>query len=105
MGSDVYIKKERIHHHTLLLLHTCKWAIFDASNMAGQLMEIERTLDYENRVLILYRSADGQPSLFVSQMISTYSNPRIEFKNYKTFEELQRIVIHFLPQFEAAENE
>lgn len=58
MGSDVYMREQDIHHHTLLLLHTCKWAIFDVNTPAGQLMEIERSLDYENEVLVGYKDSE-----------------------------------------------
>jgi len=36
-----------IRHHALLLLHNCKYAIFDISGRGGHLMEIERTFDYQ----------------------------------------------------------
>jgi hypothetical protein len=68
-------------------------------------MQSERTLDYENRVLILFESADGHPNPLISQMISTYSNPRIRFRSYKSFDELQTNVLQFLPQFESLGNE
>lgn len=99
MGSDVYMREKDIHHHTLLLLHTCKWAIFDVNAPAGQLMEIERTLDYENEVLAVYRASE-LTSTHISFMIKTYTNPRIKFKEYRDLEELKNLVVDFLPKIE-----
>lgn len=97
MGSDVYMREKDIHHHTLLLLHTSKWAIFDVNAPAGQLMEIERTLDYENEVLVVYRISE-EASTHISFMIKTYTNPRIKFKGYRDLEELKNLVVDFLPK-------
>ena len=101
MGSDVYMREKDIHHHTLLLLHTCKWAIFDVNIPAGQLMEIERTLDYENEVLVAYKITEST-STHISFMIKTYTNPRIKFKEYRDLEELKNLVVNFLPKIENA---
>jgi hypothetical protein len=99
MGLDVYIEKE-IHHHTLLLLHTCKWAIFEVTSSAGQLMEIERALDYENRMLILYKKENEDIPESVSSMIRTLPSERIVFKGYRDYDEIPGIIAKFLPPFE-----
>lgn len=101
MGSDVYMREKDIHHHTLLLLHTCKWAIFDANIPAGQLMEIERTLDYENEVLVVYKISESA-STHISFMIKTYTNPRIKFQGYRDLKELKNFVLDFLPKIQNA---
>jgi hypothetical protein len=95
MGSDVYMIEKDIHHHTLLLLHTCKWAIFDVNVPAGQLMEIERTLDY---VLVVYKISESA-STHISFMIKTYTNPRIKFEGYRDLEELKNLIIRYLPKY------
>lgn len=99
VAFDVDIDRENTHHHTLLLLHTCKYAIFDVSSPAGQLMEIERTIDYENEVLLLYSTltAGGGPSPLVSSMLQTMD---IEMNGYTNFEEIDPIIQSFLPRLE-----
>jgi len=47
-----------IREHALLLLHNCKYAIFDISGRGGQLIEIERTFDYRTKAY--YICAEGQ---------------------------------------------
>jgi hypothetical protein len=62
MASDFVIPPEFNHHHALLLLHECRWAIFEVSVEAGQLMELERTRDYEldpRDILVLVQAAAG----------------------------------------------
>ena len=47
------------HDTTLYLLHSCRLAIFEASNPSGALMELERTADYGTYCLVLYREQEG----------------------------------------------
>jgi len=101
MGLDVYVDKE-IHHRTLLLLHTCKWAIFEVTFPAGQLMEIERSLDYETRLLILYKKENSDIPESVSSMTRTIPQRRATFRGYKTIEDIPSIIAEFLPRFEDA---
>jgi hypothetical protein len=91
------MREQDIHHHTLLLLHTCKWSIFDVNTPAGQLMGIERSLDYENEVLVVYNDSEDAAT-HISFMLKTYANPRIRFKGYRDTEELKKLVINFLPE-------
>lgn len=95
IAFDVDINPERTHHHTLLLLHTCKYAIFDVSNPAGQLMEIERTIDYQNEVLLLHStlSEGGGPSPYVSSMLRTM---KIRMEGYSNLEDIAPIIRDFL---------
>jgi len=96
VAFDVQMPKDLTHHHTLLLLHTCKYAIFEISSPAGQYMEIERTIDYETKSLLLYSimSSDGYPSKSVSSMIQTMK--QIKKQGYLTFKEIDSIVKDFL---------
>jgi len=99
VAFDIDIDREHTHHHTLLLLHTCKYAIFDVSSPAGQLMEIERTIDYGNEVLLLYSTltAEGGPSPLVSSMLRTMD---IEMNGYANFDDIDPIIQSFLPHLE-----
>lgn len=47
-----------IREQALLLLHNCKYAIFDISGRGGHLMEIERTFDYQTKAF--YVCLEGQ---------------------------------------------
>lgn len=65
-----------IREHALLLLHNCKYAIFDISGRGGHLMETERTFDYRTKVY--YICADGQQP---SGMLDYLKNDVQYFKN------------------------
>jgi hypothetical protein len=58
--GDFRVPKRLTHHHALMLLHECRAAVFEMSNEAGQLYEIERARDYMiKEVLVLYQVAPG----------------------------------------------
>lgn len=54
---DFSFPTDEIHDVSMWLLHQCKYAIFDISHPAGQLMELERSLDYPLSTFICYGSA------------------------------------------------
>lgn len=60
LANEFEMPEKLIHHHTLMLLHTCKQAIFDISFEGGHLMEIERLRDYQIRPLVVYLRAPDQ---------------------------------------------
>lgn len=95
IAMDVNIAPEYTHQHTLILLHTCKFAIFDVSNPAGQLMEIERTIDYENEKLLVYSTLEpgGEPSPYVSSMLQTMN---IRMEGFANLPDLDPIIRVFL---------
>jgi hypothetical protein len=47
---------ETIHEFCLMLLHTCRYAIFDVTMAGGQFFEIERTRDYGIKPLIVFNA-------------------------------------------------
>jgi len=51
--DEIDIPKDLIHHHSLMYLHTCKFAIFEVTSPGGQLMEVERAKDYDIKPLLL----------------------------------------------------
>jgi hypothetical protein len=97
IAFDVEMPRNLTHHHTLLLLHTCRYAIFEISSPAGQLMEIERTRDYENETLLLYSriSPDAAPSPLVSTMLQTTG---LRTEGYTDLSDIDPIVRNFLPK-------
>ena len=90
--GEVMIPPEEAHDASLLLLHTCGHAIFDITDPAGQLMEIERARDYGVRVLLLRSKPIGhEPHL--SQMIRSLN---YELRIYGSTTELVQHVLNFL---------
>lgn len=79
-----------IHDHSLLLLHSCKYAIFDVSADSGYLMEVERTLDYRTITLLIYEEI---PEYRMTAMITSLGKKLNKFSNK---EELNRLVEDFL---------
>jgi len=90
---EVNVREEEMHDVSLLLLHTCGHAIFDITDPAGQLMEIERARDYGVRVLLLRSQPTGH-ELYVSQMIRSLG---YEVQTYRHTRELVEHVTKFLP--------
>lgn len=94
LGNEFEMPEDLIHHHTLMLLHACKYAIFDISFEGGHLMEIERLRDYGIMPLIVYSSFPSGPSRpRVSEMVKTMGYTA---KPYKNMKELRNSVIRYL---------
>ena len=93
IASDFMTPEELVRHHALMLLHSCKYAIFDLAIEAGQLMEIERSLDYEVKALALYPANDPKEEARISGMIKSHP---IEKVPYKRDEERRAAVVKFL---------
>lgn len=86
-------KEPPIHDHSLLLLHNCKYAIFDVTKDSGYLMEVERTLDYRTETLLVYQKVDGVEDR-MSAMIRSLGK---ELKPFSNTEELSKLIDNFLP--------
>jgi hypothetical protein len=83
-----------VHHHALMLLHECSKAIFEVSNEAGQLIEVERLRDYEIKPLIVC-----QKNAYFSKMLEELIKlEKYKFHRYSTDEELTRLVEDYLSQ-------
>jgi len=99
--AEFAIPQDHIRHHSLMLLHTCRRAIFEVTGEGGQLMEIERCRDYEIEVLLLYSRFPGDSSPpRVSAMVKTAGYP---LTPYQGVDVLQDIVIRFLTDRPSAE--
>lgn len=99
MASDFDISKELNHHHALLLLHECRLAIFEVSMEAGQLMELERTRDYEidpRDILVLYQAADGWTAKTSGMLDALLSRMALAPTTYEDTSQLPAIVTTFL---------
>jgi len=96
VASDFEIPEDLVHHHSLMLLHECKYAIFDLSQEAGQLMEIERVRDYDVKTLAVYQATRGEPK--ITEMLKALLNSmQIPTKRYRDFPELNQHISSFLP--------
>lgn len=94
IAYEVRIPADLIHHHSLLLLHTCKYAIMEITSYSGQLMELERAKDYGVTALLL-RSSLGTPTL-PPQISSMIQNLGYRLELYRDIPELRQRVSAFL---------
>lgn len=94
MALDFDVPESDIHDCDLRLLHNCKYAIFDVTHCAGELMELERCKDYGTRVMVVYQVREERTiPKQLSTMILTAGFRR---RGYPDFEGLKKIVEHFL---------
>lgn len=101
VASDFETPPDLIHHHSLMLLHACKYAIFDLSQEAGQLMEIERVRDYEVGTMAVYQAIQGQPPRITEMLKSALKSRDIPLKSYEdTEKELRAHIDSFLPNLD-----
>lgn len=85
---------EGTHDSDLRLLHNCKYAIFDITHSAGEVMELERSKDYGTRVMVVYQTREkGSIPDQLSSMILTAGFRR---SGYHDFKGLNDIVKEFL---------
>ena len=92
--AEVGIPPGTAHDSSLVLLHTCKYAIFDITVPSGQLMEIERTHDYNVEVLLLRAVLPSEQQRGISEMLSTLG---YKIKTYNDPRELLDLIPKFLP--------
>lgn len=92
--NEAIFDPSETHDVSLLLLHTCKYAIFDVTAPAGQMMEIERARDYGLHVRLV-RSAPVGHSPSISQMLKSLGYQVETYSDLTT--DFDRIVRNFLP--------
>jgi len=96
LAIDFDPPKDKINAYDLRLLHNCKYAIFDETQPAGEIAEIERTKEYETVVLIVYQIRDPahqEPPSQITSMVTTLRYPK---RGYSSFEELKKIIVEWL---------
>ena len=94
VARDVIVPPHtNVHDVSLVLLHTCGWAVFDITNPAGQVMEIERARDYGVNVLLVRSDPVSHPP-HVSQMITSLGYP---LTPYRDVQALRQAITDFLP--------
>jgi len=89
--------EKNIHDGSLMLLHTCRYAIFDVTSYSGWLMELERTRDYGIKKVLLVRNTmyPGTVNKNISRMIKGMGKT---VKPYKKIGDLEPIIEEFLPE-------
>jgi len=100
IAHDCDVDLSRIHDEDLRLVHDCKYAIFEVSSPAGQLMELERTIDYGTISYVFYKQrseTDLTPPPTVSSMVKTLLNKMERWQQgyligYLTDDELKNII-------------
>lgn len=84
IALEFKIPPEYIHHHSLLLLHNCRYAIFDITTRSGQLMEAERIFDYHTKTLFV---CEARAMSELSAMLKTLGEEIYYFDKEKNLEE------------------
>lgn len=87
------IPAELAHHHSLMLLHDCKYAIFDVSKESGQMMEIERTRDYEVETFTVHQKHSFHASAMIRALLERQG---VTVGSYEAFADLRGIIEKFL---------
>lgn len=93
VAADYGINPDTTHDDCLVLMHTCKYAIFDITSPGGQLMELERAHDYKVEVLLVRQSMDPA-NLRIPPMIKSLG---YNVEGYRDYRDLRDIVRKFLP--------
>jgi hypothetical protein len=86
-----------IRQKCLVLLHCCKYAIFDVAEHRGQLVEIDRAPEYG--VLTLVVCPDTKEKEVTEMLKSLVNRQQIKSNSYRKFpEDVKAIIREFLPQ-------
>ncbi len=94
--ADYRVPKGLEHHHSLMILHECRYAIFELTHLAGQVLELERARDYGIPVLVVHTNAAS------SEMVAALmSEIEITPKVYRSEKELLKHIAEFLAEQEA----
>ena len=91
-----------LHDITMYLLHSCRLAIFEASNPSGALMELERTADYGTHCLVLFREQEGywSQSAMLTSLVTQHA-ARIELCSYVRPKSMKPIITRWLSKMKS----
>lgn len=92
IAMEFHSSPDKIHHDALLLLHNCKYAIFDVSGKGGHMMEAERTLDYGTLTLFVCKNNEAPR---VSAMLKSLGD-KYEIRYFDDRKELKKHIYDFL---------
>lgn len=91
LAKEVETPRDKTHEYAAILLHTCKYAIFEMTRPGGQYMEIERATDYDMEILLVHK-----PGAQVSSMARTSKGVK-DVVQYSVEQELRKAIEGFLP--------
>jgi hypothetical protein len=88
---------EKVHDNDLLLLHNCKYSIFEITIPDGHLMELERANEYGVETLMVFQARDEKrkPPASISSMVLSLDLPKYGYLN---FADLKKRISKFLAQ-------
>src|SRR5438093_8442439 len=96
LSYDSEVLASKIHDTGVKLLSKCGYALFECRSPAGQLMELERTADFDVQAFVVYqvrRTGDPPPD-YISSMITTMDIPLF---GYSKFRELRKYLGGIFP--------
>lgn len=97
LADDFEMPEDRIHDDTLMLLQSCRLAVFDISLDNGHLMEIPKIPEYGIHPLFVYSAMDPSKEPHVSRMLKSWLERfRFEPQPYRTIDKLCELVREYL---------
>lgn len=94
LAKDFNVPENNTHDYDLRLLHNCKYAIFDVTSSAGELMELERCKDYGTQVIVVYQAREkGDIPEQISNMVRSAG---FRNKGYISEDDFKNIIREFL---------
>lgn len=93
-AHDFDIPRNRTRDDTLLLLHNCRYAVFDITSEGGQLVELEKAPGYGVEYLMVYNTLDHSARPKATSMLAR----RSEAKPYTDLAELTASVKRWLDE-------
>ncbi|MBA7596489.1 hypothetical protein ES703_03461 [subsurface metagenome] len=98
-GMPLEYVKDFIHSFDMFLLGECRYAIFEVTSAAGQLMELQRAIDNpECEVRVLYKTRDDQQLDIPEHVSSMITTSVRNLRGYSNFEDLPGIIKEFFPK-------
>lgn len=90
---DIHL--DQIHDWDLRILHNCRYAIFEVSQAAGELMEIERANEYGTKTLLMFqaRGPEQKEPPQVASMLRTCGH---RLRGYLSDNDLRSAISDFL---------
>jgi hypothetical protein len=97
---DFNLPNNDIYKSSIRLLLDCSYAIFEVSESAGQLFEIQKALEFGTPTLLLYRSDRQGMPIYISRMLLTLVHSHnVRPETYSCFEEMQEKIDRFFKSF------
>ena len=96
LAADFDFEKEDERSACLRLLHNCKFAIFELTTSAGQIIEIEAAKDYGTNFIVLHNSVNPT-SIYTAGIKMT--NIKDQIIVYRSLDELKSIISIYLVQW------